>query len=341
MSTHKVPVIEIGPVVPHPDADALEITHVGGWQCVVPIGGFKEGDRAIYIEPDYVVDTTRPEFSFLDKKGRGKPHRLRAVKLRGALSYGLLIPVPAFLSHVDVGDDVMGDLGVVRYEPPEKNYRVTSSEAVSGPPEMVIPVFDLENIQNYADTFRDGETVYVTEKLHGTNARFMCWNDVIYCGSRRQWVADKPYSLWWKTFRQYPGIEKYLRANPGHIVYGEIYGDVQEMKYGHAKGETSFAAFAILDVVRGEYIPNDELRIRLERPSVDVPCVPLLWRGPWNAEAISTYEEIAEENTMTMRGDGVPHLSEGVVISPQIERLRWDIGRVVFKYISKRYWFKK
>ena len=90
MSTHSVTIIAITAVLPHGNAERLEIVPIGGWQAVVKKGEFKVGDPTIYIEPDYTVPTARPEFAFLAKAGRER-HRLKAVRLRGILSYGLLI----------------------------------------------------------------------------------------------------------------------------------------------------------------------------------------------------------------------------------------------------------
>jgi RNA ligase (TIGR02306 family) len=108
MSTHSVNIVEIAEVLPHANAERLEIIPVGGWQAVVRKGQFAVGDRAVYIEPDYTVPTARPEFAFLAKEGRDR-HRLKAVRLRGALSFGLLIPVPDELNGVLPGDDVMAE----------------------------------------------------------------------------------------------------------------------------------------------------------------------------------------------------------------------------------------
>ena len=61
MSEHAVRIIEVGEVRPHANADRLCIVPVGGWSCVVSKEQFKPGDRAIYIEPDYVVPLDRSE----------------------------------------------------------------------------------------------------------------------------------------------------------------------------------------------------------------------------------------------------------------------------------------
>ena len=82
MSTHSVNIIEIGEVLPHDNAERLEIVPVGGWRAVVKKGQFTRGDRAVYIEPDYTVPTTHPDFAFLAREGRDR-HRFKAVRLRG------------------------------------------------------------------------------------------------------------------------------------------------------------------------------------------------------------------------------------------------------------------
>ena len=169
MSSHSVNVIEITDIRPHENAERLEIVPVGGWQAVVRKGQFKVGDRAIYIQPDYIVPTARQEFSFLAKEGRDR-HRLRAVRLRGALSFGLLIPVPEIVADADVGDCVMDRLEIARYEPPVKSFRGGGDDhelPETEWPSVYAPKFDIESIQNFLDAFQPGEPVIVTEKLHG------------------------------------------------------------------------------------------------------------------------------------------------------------------------------
>ena len=98
MSTHQVTIFEIESVLPHDNADKLEIIPVGGWQAIVRKGDFWPGKRAIFIEPDYIVPTDRACFSFLAKPGKTH-HRLKATRLRGTLSFGLLISVPPEFAH--------------------------------------------------------------------------------------------------------------------------------------------------------------------------------------------------------------------------------------------------
>lgn len=356
MSTHSVNIIEIENVEPHQNADALELTVVEGWQCVVRKGQFKPGDLAIYIEPDYVVPTSRPEFAFLDKKKAGRPHRLKAVKLRGAISYGLLIEIPdsikAWLDatptyvneegvvchHNIVGRNVMEPLGIVRYEPPMR-FMTTANNAVAGPVGLNISKFDLEPMNKHMDAFTPGEYVYVTEKLHGANARFCHWEGKDFVGSRQQWLeqpepGDKP-SWWWTAFEKYPGIADYCRANPGHILYGEVYGDVQELKYGTKPGTILFAAFALYDATTGKWLDYNDLRARCM--AVGVPLAPLVYEGPYDWTLVRSFAE--EDSVATRWNDpNAAQLSEGIVIVPLHERQEYRLGRVALKHISQRYW---
>jgi hypothetical protein len=170
----------------------LEIIPVWGWQCCVGKGDFTRGDRGVYVPPDYVV----PEFG-----------RITVRKLRGQISQGLLIPVPEALSHLPTGVDVMDALGITRYEPVLP--APTDGEYIQGP---TAPVFDVENYQRYP-RLEAGEMVVITEKIHGTNARY-CWSDVQFCGGRRQWLASGG-NVYWEAFRQCPAIGAWCQAHPG------------------------------------------------------------------------------------------------------------------------------
>lgn len=54
-NTSEVNVVRVGPVTTHPNADKLELTMVGGYQMVIGKDQFKEGDLAVFIQPDSVV----------------------------------------------------------------------------------------------------------------------------------------------------------------------------------------------------------------------------------------------------------------------------------------------
>lgn len=326
MSTHSVNVIEIEKVLPHSNAERLEVVPVGGWQAVVKKGQFQPGDRAVYIQPDYTVPTSRPEFSFLAREGRDR-HRLRAVRLRGALSFGLLIPVPDDVADASVGDCVMERLGVARYEPPVKSFRGGGDDQELPEtewPNVYAPKFDIESIQNFLDAIKPGEPVVVTEKLHGANGRYLWHDGKLFIGSRGRWLKPDTINDWSRALT--PEMRAWLEANPDTTLFGEVYGPVQSLKYGLS--EPRFAAFAALK--NDQWLNLPDLFASLD--DAGVARVPRLYCGPFDFDEIKA---IAETDSSV----GPPgHMMEGVVIVPTVERHDPDFGRVAMKHISSRYW---
>lgn len=108
-------------------------------------------------------------------------------------------------------------------------------------------------------------------------------------------------------------------------MYGEIFGQVQNLKYGSIGGQLFFAAFDIL--WEGKWWDFDEARIIGDQLS----WVPLVYRGPFVKEQILEFAE----------GDsswpGAQHYREGVVIKPIRERTDNKIGRVQLKVVGNRY----
>lgn len=325
MSTHAVRIIEIGDVRPHANAERLEIVPIGGWQAVVKKGQFKPGDKAVYIEPDYTVPTDAGEFAFLAKEGRSR-HRLKAVRLRGVLSFGLLIPPPQSVAERGIGDDVMADLGIERYEPP-----IVMAGADELPteqwPKVYASKFDVENLQNFPGVLVDGEQVIVTEKIHGANARYLVEDGVFFMGSRTRWLKPDVAHHWKRAADADPRIEAWCRANPGVVLYGEVYGAVQSLKYGCKLGEAKFCAFAASD--KGEWVDTGSII-----DDASMPTAPVVYRGPWSADVVLPLAEASS----TVPGAPSDHMREGLVIVPERERRDDNVGRVALKHISARYW---
>jgi len=165
-------------VTQHPNADALELARYKGWQCVVKLGEFKTGDKAIYVE----IDTWIPHeiAPFLSKGQQPREYegvvgeRLRTVKLRGELSQGLILPlsvlngkVPKDFLYIE-GTDVTGYLGIQKWHAPVPT--ALAGDVLPWP--SYIPKTDQENIQNvYESMLALGPYVewMVEEKLDGSS----------------------------------------------------------------------------------------------------------------------------------------------------------------------------
>ena len=207
MSEFSCPVVRVK-IEPHPQADQIEIAQVGGYQSIVRKGQFEDGNLAIYIPEQAVIpEWLLREMSLWDEvkqKGRlagSKGDRVKAVKLRGVVSQGLLYPIErrgsssppvhfwsvklsdlsgamAFISigkttvPIDVplvepiGLDAAKILGIVKYEPPIPTHM---RGRIIGADMHATHKYDFDNLKKAPELFEDGEQVVITEKIHGTN----------------------------------------------------------------------------------------------------------------------------------------------------------------------------
>jgi len=324
MSVFKVEVVRINNIVPHPNADRLDIATIEGmaYQVVTGKGNFKPGDLAFYFPIDSVIGD-----EWLDKFGI-RPHyskKLRAAKLRGIFSEGLLIPVGEDFTG-NVGDDYTEYFGVTKYEYP-------ISQSMNGDMESPIAQYKFpspENLKRYRDIFIDGEEVVVTEKLHGTNFTVMVDAEgTPHIGSHNYFWKNNSNNkalVYVRVYNENPNLHN-LPSNTQ--VFGEIYG-VQDIKYGLKNGKIDFALFAVKR--DGKFLNYDEFVKFCE--DFSLPRVPLLFHGSYSWEIVSQFnnaDSVLSSDCMM----------EGIVVQPVIERTDLEVGRVVLKLISDRYLLRK
>lgn len=341
MSTHRVDVIKIDKIHPHPNADKLEIIKINEYTCCVQKGIWKEGDLAAYVEPDYVVPTTHPRFEFLKREGRDK-ERVKVKKLRGIMSQGLLVPAPEGLIE---GDNAMQALCIERYTPTIKGMS-TKATGIKGP-DGWYPKYDLENWRKYSRLLNDDEYVYVTEKIHGANAKFRFAEGKMWAGSRTRWVdiENKTDNPWAQALIQNPWIAAFCENHPEFTVYGEVFGWVQDLKYGAEKGEIFFRAFDLLEGNQwvdskniwkyrwlnfGPRQPEREIKHQIDEGE-RLAFVPLVFEGKYSKEKI---REVVDGESFIW---GADHIREGIVVKPALERQDMRLGRVALKIVSDAY----
>jgi len=245
------------------------------------------------------------------------------------MSYGLLVRAPEGAS---VGDDVADLFGVEHYEPNSCmgiQKRTTGGDAEQVPDNLrTVAKYDVDSLRRYSRVFTPGELVMVTEKIHGANSRYCFSEDRMWCGSRSEWKKKQDGSIWWRALEVTPQIEEFCRAHPGFILYGEVYGKVQELRYG-VENDVRFAAFDVLGP-SGAFFPA--LFGRAVTESSGVPCVPL-YRG----EMPFDFAEICEMAEGPSRMEGANHVREGVVVKPVEERWHQSVGRVILKVVGSGY----
>jgi RNA ligase (TIGR02306 family) len=222
-----------------PGADFIERIQVLGWRLVAKKGDFKPGDLCVYFEIDSVLPPA-PEFEFL----RERKFRIRTVKLRGAVSQGLAMPLSMVTDRDGtslqeiadenevlfdvVGDDMTELIGVTKYEPPVS---VNLSGLTLGPfPAHLIPKTDEQRLQSFPGVLDEiaDTSVYTTVKLEGTSATYYLAPDGHFgvCSRNLELKPDLA-NIFWQLAEKYE-IEATLRklAEKGmhYAIQGEACG---------------------------------------------------------------------------------------------------------------------
>lgn len=338
MTDFHVEVVRLGKVEKHPNADALDITYVhgeNGYPCIVKKDSFKEGDLAVYIP----IETTlpdRPEFAFLSAS---EHRRLKAKKLRGFFSMGLVIPVPSDIPDAVEGMDVAERLGITKFEPkqPSGHYsKVMGGDCEADPEHFIFHKYtDIEPLRRNSRVLNNGEEVILTEKCHGCSYRAVHDGTRLWVGSRQQ-IKKRPEEIndqgpvWWRLAKELD-LETKLAKCPNHIFYGEVFGPgIQDLTYGQTK--PTLRIFDVLDTATNLYVDHDEA-VRLTA-LVGLEMVPHLYRGPWKPAELLP---LCEGKTTL----GEVHCREGFVVKPVKER--WDkrVGRVILKRVGESYHLRK
>jgi len=176
----------LGGVIPHPNADNLEIALVDGWKCIVKKGDFKAGDRVIYFEIDSLLPIT-PQFEFLRKYayvnkswmpkelGVSEGFRIKTIKLRGEISQGLVVPVPKDLELVVDSYDLTEHFKVLKYEVPlSKEFASHFAPGSGGKFPSFFPKTGETRIQNKFSAVQENKNrmFEVTRKYHGMSISF-------------------------------------------------------------------------------------------------------------------------------------------------------------------------
>lgn len=329
MSSLIVPVATIEAIKPHSNADSLELAQVLGWQLVVRKGEYQEGDRIVYFPIDTVLPLEVSErfgvTRYLSKQ------RIRCAKLRGEPSFGLAVPLD---QDWPVGENVAEYYGALKYEPP---VRVTAGDAETEHP-LFVAYTEIENMRNFPVIFEPGESVILSEKVHGTQCRVGLIEGELMAGSkqlrRKRPVEDRfASSTYWFPFTLEPVRALVEHLGRGHrqvILFGEIYGSkIQSFHYG-LHNKLGFRAFDLL--LDGHYIDWPNFLDLCAKYGVET--VPALATIEFDLDEVKRY---SEGKTQLMAQDA--HIREGVVVRPRYERHDPRVGRVILKYVSDSYLF--
>lgn len=270
-----------------PEADAIEVASIGGWDVVIKKGEYNPGDTAVYFEVDSWIPNTLADF--LTKPGH-TPHvyegvqgeRLRTVKLRGQLSQGLLLPLSVLPSIPDNnwvdGDDVTELLGILKWEPPVVG---STGGVAKGNFPSYIPKTDEPRIQNMSRQLPrwidSNLTFEVTEKLEGTSCTMYVPHDpeepFAVC-SRNLSLVETPENTLWSLARELK-VEEQLRecGLVGLALQGEVVGPgIQKNIY--KLNRPKFYVYKIYDTSTGLYVNTEARRALCEQLGLEhVPVI--------------------------------------------------------------------
>ncbi len=326
-------------IVPIEGADAIELVRINGWQCVTKKNEFKVGDLGVFLEIDAIPpDTNFFQFLWTAKDGttplRPDKFRIRTMKLRGALSQGLFLPLDSFdLGAVAAGDDVTEKLGVTKYEPP---IPAGSGGEIGGNFPGFIPKTDEIRVQSAPEVLTEiFATPYaITLKYDGTSATY-CVDprdgQFLACG--RNYSISEGDSFYWRIARQYD-LPANLAAHPTIAIQGEICGPGIQKNRLELK-QIALFAFNVYDFANRRYLDHDEAREFLAQ--IEVPAVETLETGESFGHNQNSLLALAEG-----KYPGTTNEREGLVVRPLHERHSEVLaGRLSFKAISNRFLLKE
>lgn len=339
-------VVRITEVIDHPNGDRLSLVRFAlksgptTYEVVTQRNTFRVDDLAAYFSVDCLLPTTHPDFAFLAKEGR-TVHRLKAARLRGVFSQGLLVKAPA---GFELGDGVGDYYGVTYYREVEEV--VATSTKKRSEPKGSMRVYGVASLKKIPGLFTEGEQVLVTEKCHGTNARWS-WVPKKFLGIRYGWRfvvgshrVEKPSEQnfygedVWVQAAERMGLAEKTKNHKGLVFYGELYGHtysgkkIQDLTYGRAP--TEGPGLVVFDIARGtgDYLPvNERLNIV---SAIGFTNAPILHVGPYSKEVVERLTNGGDPSAI----DGQT-IREGVVVETV------DGPRKKAKFVSQAYLLRK
>lgn len=316
-------------ILPHTNADRLELAKVNGWQCVVKKGEFRVGEEVVFI----VIDTILPKTqwsAFLDKGGE-REIRLRTVKLRGEYSQGLLLPRSILDAYderglpLNEGDDVSEIIGVKKYE---KEIPAGLAGIALGPfPSNICSSTDEENgladVESSLNILQ--EKITVTRKLDGSSCTVVVeGGKIAHVCSRRLRLQEAEESGFWKVAKTL-NIEG---CGDDHLV---IQGELMGPKVQGNQLRLKNAELHVFQVrVNGQFLSYDEMN-KLCQNTLGCPVVPCLG----HFEPGLTLEKLQELADCQMLDSG--DVAEGIVVRPHSYRKGGHGRPEGFKIINRNY----
>lgn len=339
-----------------PGADNIEQAIVGGWACIVKKGATRVGELVVCATTDAIIPQEISDrlgvTNYLRKGGR-----VRTVKLRGVYSECLIMSLDSlpqmkkqFASGIgyfwNEGEDVMELLGIFKYEPPVKMVQLSGGRKVRWQDNPNFHVYyKFPNLKNVPGMFTEEDTVEITRKIHGTNARYgivkkaklSIWDRIKVSLARKinpnwKWAEYEfvvgshnvekgsdsngfyDTNVWYDIAEKYDIKNKlwdYVKNETMDPEIGEgivLYGEIygEGIQKGYDYGLNSIK-FAGFDVKEDNQYLNPINAKLLIKDILDLPYVEVLHFGNWS-------QEIQDKFTFNNFIPGTKVPEEGIVI---------------------------
>lgn len=314
-----------------PGADKIELAVINGWNSIVQKGDHKVDDLVVIATTDAVIPEQTSTHLNIKNYLRGGT-RVRTIKLRGVYSECLILPINYIREkYRKEGVDCMELMGIFKYEPPVEIVKLSSGRKVKHQANLNFHVYyKFPNLKNKPGMFTESDTVEITRKIHGTNARygllkknklslfdkikkffgfadalidyeFVYGSHNVQKGSSTQGFYDTDV---WHTIAIENKIEQKLREyalnklntlGNGIIIYGEIFGPGIQKGYDYGLRHIAFNMFDC--EINGEYVSPNHAGIIAQLLEIDY--VPVLYYGEWSQDVQDKYVF----NNFVSRGD--------------------------------------
>jgi len=322
----------IDAIHPIPGADTICQYQILGWKIIDQINKYKIGDLIIACVIDSWIPTRiAPFLTKLDrfpKEYNGVPgEKLRTIKLRGALSQGLILPLSVcdmIESELMIGLDVTYPLGIQKWEPPP--------EVLNADTKGSFPSYgrksDQERIQNCYPNIAEIAADYswqISEKVEGQSASFIFYNGE-YSVCSRNLLLKESNNAFWNTSRKYD-LENKMRSLGANIqITGEqtgigISGNIYKMQ------DHRLYVFDIFDIDRQEYLTPQETQNLIALLGLE--SVPIL-DSVANIDGVTLDQFLDRADGKSVLGT-IGCLREGLVYKANSTK------RVSFKTVSNKY----
>jgi RNA ligase (TIGR02306 family) len=382
MAEFEVKVVRVANVTNTPNSDRLTNVQIADYICVSAkledgTPRYKAGDAVVYIPEGAVVPEWILRNGFWNAKTNTgllagpEGNRVKAAKIRGQLSRGILYPVGVRfggaglvlkvnggkyegLHEVKIGDNVAELLGITKYEPVVPEHMAGQVCNLGGK----VLKFDIENLKKYPDILQPGEPVVVQEKIHGSFTGLGYWPGLGHPELLRGdfFAFSKGNGGKGLVFKNTPENENNVyhrvlvnsRTQSNHYFYEIMFGISQ--RYGgkpvYVLGETygagiqdldygqarpTFAVFDIWVGTPGEGRYLDDEEYCTETYFWHMNTCTELYRGAFDRGLM---DDLKEGRSATA---GEKHVREGIVIRPTVGRRHDAIGRVILKHVGDGY----